>query len=52
MKVEITFKANIDREFFEELKRIVDHHLDYLVDFNSNPEIKSVYDAQVTEIKD
>lgn len=42
MIVEIKMKMDIEDEFFEELARISDHHIDRLVDLDSYPEIKSV----------
>lgn len=42
MIVEIKMKVDIEDDFFEELARISDHHIDRLVDLDSYPEIKSV----------
>ena len=42
MIVEIKMKMDIEDDFFEELSRISDHHIDRLVDLDSYPEIKSV----------
>ena len=51
MTVQISFTADIDKDFYEELQRIVDHHMEYLIDFDSVPEIESIYDAKVEVAK-
>lgn len=48
--VQISFKAEIDDEFLPEIIRIVDHHLDYLIDLDSISEIKNLYEGEVEEI--
>ena len=50
MNVRISFNAEIDDSFLGELQRIVDHHLDYLVDLADNPEIKSLSEGEVEEL--
>ena len=47
--VTITFKAEVDDNGVEELKRCVDHHIDRLLDLDSWPEIRTVYDANLKE---
>lgn len=42
MIVDVKFKMEIEEDFFEELTRIADHHIDRLIDVDSYPEIKSV----------
>ena len=59
-KIKISFFVEIDdsylfeeadrKAFIEDLKRIVDHHIDQLVDISSWPEIKSIYDAKVEQL--
>ncbi len=49
-RVKVSFEAQIDDEFLEELNRIVDHHLDYLIDLDDNPEIKELSDGEVEEL--
>lgn len=44
--VKITFTAEVEDDKVDELKKNVDHHLDYLIDFDSWPEIKNVHDAK------
>ena len=46
-KVKITFNAEVEDDFVEELKRMVDHHMDYLIDLDDNPEITSISDAEI-----
>ena len=48
--VQISFKAEIDDEFLGELQRIVDHHLESLIDLDSSPEIKNIYEGEVEEL--
>ena len=48
--VQISFKAEIDDDFLGELQRIVDHHLEYLIDLDSTPEIKNIYEGEVEEL--
>lgn len=47
--VTITFKADVDDNGVEELKRCVDHHIEGLLDLNSWPEIQTVYNANLKE---
>lgn len=49
-EVEITFKAKVDDHYVETLKNIVDHHLDYLLDLDGNPEIFEVFGAWMREV--
>lgn len=48
--IEVTMKMEVDDDFYDDLKRIVDHHVDYLLDLISYPEIHSVYGAKIQEI--
>lgn len=50
MQVQISFKAEIDDSYFGELSRIVDHHLEYLVDLAGNPEIKNLSDGELEDL--
>ena len=43
----VTFNVDIDENFKEEFKRIIDHHIDELIDTESFPEIKAIYAACV-----
>lgn len=49
MKVRISFDAEIKPDFLEELKTIVDHHIEYLIDFEEFPEILFVSGATLKE---
>jgi len=44
-KVEVKFEAEVDYNFLEEFKKIVDHHMEYLLDLEAFPEIKSISKA-------
>lgn len=44
-EVKITFYAEIDDTFEEELKGIVENHIDYMIDTNEYPEIKRIFGA-------
>ena len=48
-EITISFKATVDKKSIEELKRIIDHHLDWLVNLDEFAEIKTVYDATIKE---
>lgn len=50
--VKITIRATIAPEFKDELERIVDHHIEYLIDLISYPEIKSVYGCEIETDKE
>lgn len=47
MKVTISFDANVSSEHVEELKRIVDHHIDWLLNLNEFTEIKGIWNAKL-----
>lgn len=44
-EVKITFYAEIDDAFEEELKGIVENHIDYMIDTSEYPEIKHIFGA-------
>ena len=46
MKVEIKFEMDIDSKFIDELKKIVNHHMEAIIDLDSYPEIESIYNAE------
>lgn len=52
MIAEVKFNVIINDDFFEEFKKIIDHHIEYLIDFDGNPEIQGIYGATVTKVKD
>lgn len=52
IRVKVTFEAEINSDFLMELKRIVDHHLDQMIDLDQFPEIKRISKATVFEVKD
>lgn len=45
---QITLKAEIDAEFYSELKGIIEHHIDYIMDLGEFPEIKGIFDAKLS----
>jgi hypothetical protein len=34
----------------EEIKRVIDHQIERLIDFDSWPEIKGIYNAEIKEV--
>ena len=51
-RVRVSFELEIEDSFMEELEKIVDHKLDYLLDLTEFPEIESVSDGQIEELDD
>lgn len=47
--VKVSFFAEIDGNFLEELSEIVGHHLEYLLDLDDFSEIKTVFNGSVSE---
>lgn len=47
MEVILIATLDVDKDKVEELKKL-EHHIEYLLDLDSHPEIKSVYGVQVT----
>lgn len=47
--VKVSFFAEIDGNFLEELSGIVKHHLEYLLDLYNFSEIKTVFNGSVSE---
>ena len=45
--VEVKLTMDINKDFVDEFKSIVDHHIEYLIDINNFPEILSIYDCKV-----
>lgn len=56
MLIEKTFNVNFKIDFkgneedLNNLKKIIDHHIDQLLNLDEFPEIASVYDANIKEI--
>lgn len=50
-EVKVTLCMSIDDDFRDELGSIVDHNIEYLIDLDGNPEIKSVYNAEVEDLR-
>ena len=48
--VNVSMNMVIDKSYLEKLKNIIDHHIDWLIDLDSNEEIRSVYNAEIKEI--
>lgn len=51
MKVKMEIEMEVDKEHWEEIKKI-EHHADYLLDLGSYPEIKSVRNCKIIELED
>ena len=47
-KVKIEMYLEIEDDFLDDIKKI-EHHAEYLLDLESYPEIKSVYDVRVNQ---
>ena len=43
--VRVAMSMEIEEGTWTEITRTIEHHIDYIIDFDSNPEIKSVSDA-------
>ena len=50
MVVKIEMLMEISDDSLEEIKKL-EHHVDYLLDLENYPEIKSVSDVKVTEVE-
>lgn len=50
MIVKVEMLLEISDNSLEEIK-ILEHHVDYLLDLENYPEIKSVNDVKITEVK-
>lgn len=50
-EIELRIKMTVDDDFIDKAKNW-EHHADYLLDLDSYPEIKNVYDCHVIEIID
>lgn len=50
-KIEFTIKMTVEDDFVDKAAKW-EHHAESLLDLDSYPEIKNVYDCHVTEIKD
>lgn len=47
MKVTVSFDMEIEDDFLSELRSVVDHHADWLLDLESYPEIMSIYNGKL-----
>ena len=45
--VKVTLNMEVDDEFVEELKQIVDHKIEALIDYDSFPEISGIYNCSL-----
>ena len=45
VNVEVKFNAAVDKNFVDMFKSTVDHHIEYLIDLDSFPEIKCIFGA-------
>lgn len=50
-EIEFKIKMTIEDDFVDKAKKW-EHHADYLLDLDSYPEIKNIYDCHVTELID
>lgn len=51
-KVRIILDMDVEDRYINELSKIVDHHIDYLIDLSGNPEINRVYNCKMEVIED
>lgn len=51
IKVEMVMNLNCTQKEYEELLRILDHHVEYLIDMDEYPEIESISNVFVREEK-
>ena len=49
-EVKITLCCSIEDDFRDELASIIDHNIEYLLDLDGNPEIHSVYNAEMEDL--
>lgn len=47
--VHVTMNMEIEKEFYPELQRFIDHHIEYLIDLDNNPEIISVFGCEIED---
>lgn len=45
--VKITLHMEVDDEFVDELKQIVDHKIDSMIDYDGFPEINDIYNCSM-----
>ena len=52
MVAKLSMMVEIDDDAFEKLGGFVYHHIEYIVDLESNYEIKSVWDAKLEKVQE
>ena len=52
MIAKISFNIEINEEDYDELERIIDHHLDYLVNTEDFPEIQDYWGATLEKVEE
>lgn len=52
MVAKLSMMVEIDDADFEKIEGFVDHHIEYIVDLESNYEIKSVFDAKLEKVQE
>lgn len=52
MVAKLSVMVEVDEKDFIDLARNVDHHIDYIIDFGSNPEIKNVWGAELEKVQE
>ena len=50
--LKVEFLIDIENDAVDKMKTVIDHHIDYLLDLESFPEIKSVYKAKMDSEED
>lgn len=52
MVAKLSMMVEIDDSDFEKIKGFIDHHIEFIVDVESNHEIKSVWDAKLEKVQE
>ena len=47
--IKVTMKMEIEKDSYDEMRRILKNHIDYLMDLDSFSEIKSVFGVEVED---
>ena len=48
--VKVSIDMIIDKDYKDKLENILNHHIDWLLDLDSNEEIRSVFNCELEEI--
>lgn len=52
MVAKLSMMVEIDDDNFEKIEKFVDHHIEFIVDVESNHEIKSVWNAKLEKVQE